>query len=415
MPRKLLGIGADCCTFGNLLFESIHSGHAVELGLKRLFLHAALLAAVGGLLGGCAIAPSFDSMRSEGRPVNTDLKLGAGPEGDQPPEGFLTPITRELIKAQKAARPVAVPADVQALFGAPEPYRIGPGDVIGILVFDHPELVFNGLPQTGGIDTSSVAPAPGYLVSNTGNLSFPYAGNLKATGLTIQELEDLLLQRLSKVFKNPQLSVRVASFRSKRAYIEGEVKAPGLLVFSDIPMTLPEAINRAGGLSATGDRSAITLTRNGRSTRIDMNALADAGVDPTRIILKNGDMVSVRSRDEGKVTVMGEVGIQNGVLMRNGRLSLNDALTEVGGVNLNTSDPRQIYVIRNLPEGGQTVFHLDARTASAIALADGFALKPKDVVFVDPVPLVVFSRVANLILPSTNTGTSVRDLGRSRN
>jgi len=112
---------------------------------------------------------------------------------------------------------------------------------------------------------------------------------------------------------------------------------------------------------------------------------------------------------------MGEVGLQTGVLMRNGRLSLNDALTEVGGVNLNTSDPRQIYVIRNLPGGGQTVFHLDARTATAIALADGFALKPKDVVFVDPVPLVVFSRVANLILPSANTGTTVRDLTRSRN
>ncbi|RYF71785.1 MAG: sugar transporter [Comamonadaceae bacterium] len=305
-----------------------------------------------------------------------------------------------------------IPSDVQALIGEPEAYKIGPGDVIAILVFDHPELVFSGVPAVGGADISSVAPAPGFIVSNTGNLSFPYAGTLKAAGLTIQELEDILLQRLSKVFKNPQLSVRVAAFRSKRAYIEGEVKVPGLQVFTDIPMTLPEAINRAGGLSATGDRSFVTLTRNGRSTRVDLNAMADAGVDPSRILLRNGDMVTVRGRDESKVTVMGEVGIQTGVLMRNGRLSLSDALTEVGGVNLNTSDPRQIYVIRNLPEGGQTVFHLDARTASAIALADGFALKPKDVVFVDPVPLVVFSRVANLILPSTTTGTAVRDLSR---
>jgi polysaccharide export outer membrane protein len=393
--------------------KSIHLGHAVEPGLKRFFLHVALLASVGGLLGGCTIAPSFSSMRSEGLPVNTDLKLGSGVEGDQPPDGFLTPITRELIGAQKAARPAVVAPDVRALLGEPEPYRIGPGDVIGILVFDHPELVFSGLPAVGGMDAGSVSPAPGFIVSNTGNLSFPYAGTLKASGLTIQELEDILLQRLSRVFKNPQLSVRVAAFRSKRAYIEGEVKAPGLQVFTDIPMTLPEAINRAGGLAPTGDRSWVTLTRNGRSTRIDMNAMADVGVDPSRILLRNGDMVTVRGRDESKVTVMGEVGVQSGVLMRNGKLTLNDALTEVGGVNLNTSDPRQIYVIRNLPEGGTTVFHLDAKTATALALAENFALRPKDIVFVDPVPLVVFSRVANLILPSASTATTVRDLPRS--
>ena len=380
--------------------------------MKRFFLHTALLASVS-LLGGCVLAPSFDSMRSEGRTVNTELKLGAGADGDQPPEGFLTPITRDLIRIQKSARPAGIAADVQALVAQPEPYKIGPGDVIGILVFDHPELVFSGLPPVGGADVGSVSPAPGFIVSNTGNLSFPYAGTLKAAGLTIQELEDVLLQRLSRVFKNPQLSVRVAAFRSKRAYIEGEVKQPGLLVFTDIPMTLSEAINRAGGLALTGDRSFVMLTRNGRTTRIDMNTLTDAGVDPSRIMLQNGDMLTVRSRDESKVTVMGEVGVQTGVLMRNGRLSLNDALTEVGGVNLNTADPRQIYVIRNLPDGGQTVFHLDARTASAIALADGFALKPKDVVFVDPVPLVVFSRVANLILPSTSTAASVRDLPKS--
>ena len=384
--------------------------------MKRLFLHAALLASVAGVLAGCTIAPSFDSMRyGENRPVNTDLKLGSGPDGDQPPDGFLTPITPDLIRVQNKARVTAVPADVQALIGGePEPYRIGPGDVISITVFDHPELVFSGQPALvgGGQDASSVAPAPGFIVNDTGNLSFPYAGVLKASGMTIAELENTLTQRLSRVFKTPQVSVRVASFRSKRAYIDGEVKNPGLLVFTDIAMTLPEAINRAGGLATTGDRSFVTLTRNGRTTRIDMNILTDAGVDPSRILLRNGDMLTIRAREESKVTVMGEVNLQGGVLLRNGRLTLNDALTESGGLNLGTSAPRQIYVIRGLPDGGQTVFHLDARTASAIQMADGFALKAKDVIFVDPVPLVVFSRVANLLLVSTNTANAIRDLPR---
>ena len=59
-----------------------------------------------------------------------------------------------------------------------------------------------------------------------------------------------------------------------------------------------------------------------------MNVLTDAGVDPSRILLRNGDMLTVRAREESKVTVMGEVTTQGGVLMRNGRLTLNEALTE---------------------------------------------------------------------------------------
>jgi polysaccharide biosynthesis/export protein len=378
--------------------------------LKRFLLHTALFASAGLLLQACApLAPGF-------RSASNDADQAVSPSGfssaeiDPPPPGAITSITPQLIRAQRAAVGKTVPPEVQALVGTAEVYRIGPGDVVGIVVYDHPEIVFSAIPATTVADPASVSPAPGFIVSNTGQLSFPYVGALKVDGMTVQELENTLVQRLSRVFKNPQLSVRVQAFRSKRAYIEGEVRLPGLMVFTDIPMTLAEALNRAGGLAPNGDRSAVNLTRDGRTIPLDLMALADAGIDPSRIPLKSGDMVMVRSRDERKVTVMGEVGIQTGVMMRNGRLSLNDALTEVGGVNLGTANPRQIYVIRN-ETNGVAIFHLDARTPTAIAIADGFALRPKDVVYVDPVPLVQWNRVLSLILPTATTATSYRDLG----
>ena len=378
--------------------------------MKRFLLHTALFASAGLLLQACApLAPGF-------RSASNDADQAVSPSGfssseiDPPPAGAITSITPQLIRAQRAAVGKTIPAEVQALVGTADVYRIGPGDVVGIVVYDHPEIVFSAIPATTVADPASVSPAPGFIVSNTGQLSFPYVGALKVDGMTVQELENTLVQRLSRVFKNPQLSVRVQAFRSKRAYIEGEVRAPGLMVFTDIPMTLAEALNRAGGLAPNGDRSAVNLTRDGRTIPLDLMALADAGIDPSRIPLKSGDMVMVRSRDERKVTVMGEVGIQTGVMMRNGRLSLNDALSEVGGVNLSTANPRQIYVIRNETDG-VAIFHLDARTPTAIAIADGFALRPKDVVYVDPVPLVQWNRVLNLILPTATTATSYRDLG----
>ena len=381
--------------------------------MNRFFLYLFSIVGISLLVQGCApFAPGFSSAGGDGKQAVSPSGF-APPNADPPPPGAVTPITAELIQAGRAARPTTLPGNVQALLGEAETYRIGNGDVIGIVVYDHPEIAFSAIPATTVADPASVSPAPGFIVSNTGQLTFPYAGNVRAAGMTVQELEDTLTQRLSRVYKSPQLSVRVMAFRSKRVYVEGEVANRGLQVFTDIPMTLPEALNRAGGILPTGDRSFVTLTRNGVTTPIDLMMMGEVGVDPSRIPLKNGDMITVRSRDDSKVMVMGEVGQQAAIQMRNGRLSLNDALGEVGGVNLGSANPRQIYVIRNEATGGQSIFHLDARTPTALALADGFALRPKDVVYVDPVPLVVWNRIVSLILPTTTQATSLRDLSKS--
>jgi polysaccharide export outer membrane protein len=102
--------------------------------------------------------------------------------------------------------------------------------------------------------------------------------------------------------------------------------------------------------------------------------------------------------------------------LRNGRLTLNEALGEAGGVNAVSGDPRQIYVVRSrdgdlgvvasanadsvATPTSPEIYHLDASSPTAYALAEGFELKSRDVVFVDPVPLVLWNRVVSLILPS---------------
>ena len=382
-----------------------------EACLKTLFLRGACLLCIGAVLHGCAVVPGYDSVRDE---KSTAMPVPGTDTADLPPDGAITPITPALIAQMQADLAKPVGQDIQALMAEAGQYRIGVGDTIGVYVYDHPELVFSATPATTVADPASVSPAPGFMVSSSGVLTFPYAGPIQAAGMTIQELSDTLTRRLSRVFRNPQLQVRIEAFRSKRAYVEGEVGRPGLQLITDIPLTLPEAIARAGGIGPAGDRSHVTLTRKGVTTAIDLMRLAQSGIDPSRILLENGDILFVRNRDERKVFVMGEVATQAPLLMRNGRLSLNDALAEAGGANLNTSNPRQIFVIRNQPQGGYSIYHLDAKTATAIAMADGFPLKPRDVIYVDPVPLVLWNRVINLILPSTTAYTSIVTLPSSR-
>jgi polysaccharide export outer membrane protein len=300
---------------------------------------------------------------------------------------------------------------VSNLFGQATPYTIGPSDVVGIVVYDHPEL----LPSAGavisqGIDPTGISSAPGFIVSASGEVSYPYAGRLKLAGLTEIQAAEVIAKKLEPFLKNPLVTVRIASFRSRRAYIDGEVRTPGMQIFTDVPMTLPEALNRAGGITSSGDRGFVTLTRDDKTTVIDLMLLQDLGINPNKIILQSGDLITVRNREENKVYVMGEVARPSALLMNNGRLTLNQALGEAGGVNLTTANPGQIYVIRKSDSDSPAIFHLDAKSPAAFALAEGFALKARDVVYIDPVPLVLWNRIISLILPSAqvvNIGNQV--------
>ena len=361
-----------------------------------------LCATVVVLLQGCAVvtAPGFDFTDPQ---LRTSVTLGqyVPADPDLPPQGVITPITPALVRAQALARPDSVRPEVQQLFAQPRAYTIGPSDIVGIVVYDHPELQpLGGTVISQSADPTGISGAPGFIVDHDGYVFYPYAGRVQVGGLTESQAAELIANRIRNVIKDPQVTVRITSFRSRRAYVDGEVRSPGPQIFTDVPMTLPEAINRAGGITATGDRSFITLTRGDTTTVVDLMQLQAVGANPNRILLESGDLVTVRSRDESKVFVMGEIARPSALPMRNGRLTLNEALGEAGGPNLGTADTSQIYVIRNTAAGSPAIFHLNAGSPAALALAENFALRPRDVVYIDPVPLVQWNRLISLVLPS---------------
>ncbi len=387
-----------------------------------------VLALAAAVLGGCALAPGLSIGRGlqqaappPGSPQAATQGAEAGP-GQAPPPGALMTITPELIRQQRALRKTEVGTDVRRLFAEPRPYAIGAGDVINIVVWNHPELVLAPAGATLTTDASGLASVGnGYNVSPEGLIQFPMLGTLKISGLTESRARDELTRRLSKFINDPQVTLRVQAYRAGRVYVDGEVRTPGLQAINDIPMTLPEAISRAGGLTAIADRAMVAVSRKGVTTLVNMAQLTALGVNPSRIMLAAGDLVRVGSRDDTKVYVMGEVTRPMALPLRNGRLTLNEALGESGGVNASSGDPRQIYVVRSrsgdrdpaAPAGVDgaaaatpEIYHLDARSPVAYALAEGFELKARDVVYVDPVPLVLWNRIVSLILPSAQVANA---------
>jgi polysaccharide export outer membrane protein len=339
------------------------------------------------LLSGCALAPGVNLTGQVPKPAPVDL----------PPPGALISITPDLVRALRSV-PVPDPTeDLKPFLVEPEAYRIGAADVLSITVWGSPEF---SQPVGNPAGAANNTGGTGFTVSSKGFIQVPYIGSVKAAGLTEEELRDKLSELLQSMLKKPQVTVAVQTYRSGRIYVDGEVRNPGQLILNDVPMTLPEALFRAGGITTAADRSAVMVTRGVKSVRINIDQLTSRGVDPQRILLARNDTVRVASNEDTRVYVLGEVNGAGAKPFRKGRLTLHEALGDAGGVSSTSGDPRQIYVIRVTDPLKPEIFHLDAASPVALALADGFDLKPRDVVYVDPVPLVRWNRVINLILPS---------------
>ncbi|AIO38552.1 polysaccharide biosynthesis/export family protein [Burkholderia cenocepacia] len=364
---------------------------------------AALLVAL--VASACTVAPG---MRMS-VPAATSEAAATQPEQDM--QIRIQEIDADLIGRQKAERRASLEPGVKHLIAPVRPYAIGIGDVLQITVWDHPELSAATANQNNS--ARGTDPAPGFIVDQHGDIRFPYAGTVHVANLSPEDAQRKLYDRLSASFRDPQITLRVASYRAKSVYVDGEVKQPGLQSINDIPMTLLEAVNRAGGFTPDADQGRLTLLRNGSTDVIDLTALVEHGIDPASIVLQPGDVLRVAGREDNGVFVMGEVTKPAlAIPMKTGRLTLSQALAQVGSINSSTADARQLYVVRGMATATPQVYHLNAHSPVAMTLANGFQLQPNDVVYVDGNGLVRFSRVLSLLMPLFSTGMSAAILAK---
>ena len=121
-------------------------------------------------------------------------------------------------------------------------YRIGPGDVLSIVVWEHPQLT---LPLGPNRSPSEA----GNRVHGDGTIFYPYIGDLNVNNKTVSEVRELISQGLKKVIPNPQVDVSIAQFReSNQVYVLGEITKPGPLVLGMGRLTLTDAIAQSGGV-----------------------------------------------------------------------------------------------------------------------------------------------------------------------
>ena len=343
----------------------------------------------------------------------------------------------------------------------PGPYEIGVGDVLLLAT----KTAGNTLEELSGLLAAQNA-RQGYTVQDDGAIAIPDVGRVQVAGLTLEEAEALLFQRLVESQIDPTFSLEISEFNSKRVSLGGAVGNPTVVPVTLTPLTLDAALAAAGGIKTNDlDYASIRIYREGTLYQIPLNEyLTRSDVQKSRLV--DGDSVFVdieyeldkaqayfqeqirlaefrqtarvqalnelntevslrrASLDEGRdnfraqmemdavdrdyVYLTGEVVKQSRFALPFGReATLADALFDSDGFYNEKANPGELYILRGSPEPGNpdlvTAWHLDGSNASNMILATKMQMRPNDVVFIAEQPITRWNRALQQFVPSLLT------------
>jgi polysaccharide export outer membrane protein len=164
------------------------------------------------------------------------------------------------------------------LVHAQEPYRLNPGDVLGISVWNEEDLQQE------------------VLVLPDGTISFPLVGIVKVSDKTPEQVQSDLKEKLSRLIPDPEINVTVNSLEGNSIFIIGKVNDPGTFLLTR-PTDVVQALSLAGGFTPYAETEKIQiLRRNGEQQvviKFNYEKVAAGKALASNVLLQSGDTIVV--------------------------------------------------------------------------------------------------------------------------
>jgi polysaccharide export outer membrane protein len=217
-------------------------------------------------------------------------------------------------------------------------YKIGPKDLLEITVIGFEDLNRR------------------VRVSEEGQISLPYLGEIEVRGLTASEVEKRLVERLKeKYLENPQVTVVIVEHQSQKVYLIGAVSSPGPYDLMG-RLTLLKLISQAGGLSADAGNEIMImrLLPDGSKTSLrisveDLILKGDASLD---LPLQAEDIISIPVDKTVPIYVTGEVRNPGNIAIQKSNIpTLLRAIAQAGGFTERASKGK--VIIKRIDESGK--------------------------------------------------------------
>jgi len=256
-------------------------------------------------------------------------------------------------------------------------YLIGPGDVLSIEVWKQPDI------------------SRETIVNYKGEIRLPPIKKIiDVMGMTLPQLEEKLVEALSKYLIDPIVFVTIKEYNSQRVIALGETTT-GMYTLKR-KTTLVEFLGQIGGPTENADTFHIKLIKkDGKIFTYDLNELINEPQKSDEVLVTGGDTLYVPPLEINKVYVLGEVASPKAINIK-GKLNLIDAITEAGGYTQDAVT-KSILIIRG-ELGSQKGIRIDLnRILKKGDIGQNIELKPGDIVYVPKSFIVNVERFIRLI------------------
>jgi polysaccharide export outer membrane protein len=296
----------------------------------------------------------------------------------------LVPVTAATLPPAAAKQAAIFPAELTS--ASEFAYdKLAPGDRVSLRIWESgTPTVFTG--NGGASDLGEV------VIDASGRLYVPYAGALKVTGMTIDDVRAEIIRKLRTVVLDPQVDIHAVESRSKLVSVQGAAAKTGSFPIDRGRTRLSALLADVAPDQKNPEMLEVTVRRGEAEGRARLSDIyANSALD---IALRPGDSVILRDVVE-HVTVLGAAGVQGQVQVPKRDFNVMDALGEARGLSVEDADPRAVFLLRSQADPGAPplVYHFDMRRPETIALARRFVVRDNDAIMISSAPFAQTRKV----------------------